>query len=93
MLGIEHHEADRLGESARCFERSANEQGGCGVGMLMWGLTLRHGWGCAKNEKLAFKWLQKAAEYALGDLEATRVKGIKDTSVVKVCPFLLLIKI
>ncbi|KAJ2923803.1 hypothetical protein H1R20_g13290, partial [Candolleomyces eurysporus] len=83
MLGIEHHEADRLGESARCFERSAVEQGGCGVGMLMWGLTLRHGWGCAKNEKLAFKWLQKAAESAVGDLEATRAKGIKDNSVVR----------
>lgn len=84
LLGIEHHEADRLNESARCFERSATEGGGCGVGMLMWGLTLRHGWGCPKNEKQAFKWLQRAAESAVGDLEATRARGIKDTSVVRV---------
>lgn len=84
LLGIEHHEADRLNESARCFERSTVEGGGCGVGMLMWGLTLRHGWGCPKNEKAAFKWLQKAAESAVGDLEATRARGVKDNSVVRV---------
>jgi hypothetical protein len=52
--------------------------------MLMWGLTLRHGWGCPKNEKQAFKWLQRAAESAVGDLETTRARGIKDTSVVRV---------
>ncbi|KAH6917701.1 hypothetical protein BKA70DRAFT_342157 [Coprinopsis sp. MPI-PUGE-AT-0042] len=44
---------------ASCFEKSAKVDGGCGVGMLMWGLTLRHGWGCEKNEKSAFNWLQK----------------------------------
>ncbi|EAU93275.2 hypothetical protein CC1G_12009 [Coprinopsis cinerea okayama7 len=83
LLGIEHHEHDRLKESATCFEKSAKEGGGCGVGMLMWGLTLRHGWGCEKNEKVAFKWLQKAAESAVGDLEATRASGVKDVSVVR----------
>jgi len=51
---------------------SAKEQGGCGVGMLMWGLTLRHGWGCEKNEKSGFHWLRKAAECAVDDLESTR---------------------
>ncbi|EGO19523.1 hypothetical protein SERLADRAFT_479055 [Serpula lacrymans var. lacrymans S7.9] len=39
----------------------------------MWGLTLRHGWGCEKNEKHGFKWLTKAAESAVEDLE--RAKG------------------
>ncbi|KAF5370762.1 hypothetical protein D9758_002120 [Tetrapyrgos nigripes] len=73
QLGIQHHEANRLGESAVYFERSAKEEGGCGVGKLMWGLTLRHGWGCDKNEKEGFKWLRKAAEEAVDDLEkATR---------------------
>lgn len=75
QLGIQHHEANRLQESARCFERSANERGGCGVGMLMYGLTLRHGWGCRKNEKAGFKWLMKAAESAVGDLERVRTGG------------------
>ena len=71
-LGIEHHEANRLKESASCFEMSAKEQGGCGVGMVMWGLTLRHGWGCPKNEKQGFKWLQKAAQSAVDDLEKSQ---------------------
>jgi len=69
QLGIKHHEANRLEESALCFERSAKEQGGCGVGMLMYGLSLRHGWGCPRNEKSGFHWLKKAAELALTDLE------------------------
>jgi TPR repeat protein len=69
QLGIKHHEANRLEESALCFERSAKEQGGCGVGMLMYGLSLRHGWGCPRNEKGGFHWLKKAAELAVTDLE------------------------
>jgi len=77
QLGIQHHEADRLEDSAACFENSARlaemEQGASGVGMLMWGLTLRHGWGCAKNEKKGFSWLRKAAEAAVGDLEKARL--------------------
>lgn len=86
QLGIQHHEANRLQESARCFERSANERGGCGVGMLMYGLTLRHGWGCRKNEKAGFKWLMKAAESAVGDLERVRTSGGQaDVGVVQVC--------
>ena len=84
QLGIQHHEANRLQESARCFERAATEEGGCGVGMLMYGLTLRHGWGCARNEKAGFKWLRKAAEYAVDDLERVRVNGDMDVRVVEV---------
>ncbi|KAF9448841.1 hypothetical protein P691DRAFT_813499 [Macrolepiota fuliginosa MF-IS2] len=72
QLGIQNHEANRLGEAAIYFEKSAKENGGCGVGMLMWGLTLRHGWGCEKNEKVGFKWLRKAAEHAVVDLESAR---------------------
>jgi len=55
------------------FEKSAKENGGCGIGMLMWGLTLRHGWGCFKDEKMGFKWLRRAAECAVEDLENARV--------------------
>jgi hypothetical protein len=70
--GIQHHQANRLKEAAVAFERSATTPGGSGVGMLMWGLTLRHGWGCAKNESLGFTWLRRAAEAAVGDLERAR---------------------
>ena len=72
QLGIESHEANRLMESLDYFHRSATEGGGCGVGMLMYGLSLRHGWGCKKNEQLGFKWVRKAAESAVGDLEKLR---------------------
>lgn len=72
QLGISAHEQNNLRESARCFERSATDGGGCGVGMLMWGLSLRHGWGCRKDERTGFKWLRKAAEAAVADLEGAR---------------------
>lgn len=84
QLGIKHHEANRLEESALCFERSAKEQGGCGVGMLMYGLTLRHGWGCLRNEKSGFHWLKKAAELALADLE--KGKQGADAMAIRVSP-------
>ncbi|KAI0320145.1 HCP-like protein [Amylostereum chailletii] len=46
--------------------------GGSGFGMLMWGLTLRHGWGCVADAKQGFAWLRRAAEAAVGDLEGLR---------------------
>lgn len=89
QLGIQYHEANQLKDSALCFEKSAKEQSGCGVGMLMWGLTLRHGWGCEKDEKSGFKWLTKAAESAVQDLEKAK-KGL-DVHGVKVgCLFCVL---
>jgi hypothetical protein len=78
--GIQHHEANRLREAAVAFERSAKTPGGSGVGMLMWGLTLRHGWGCPKDEVLGFSWLRRAAEAAVGDLERART-GIAASAV------------
>ena len=83
QLGIQHHEANRLKDSAICFERSAKERGGCGAGMVMWGLSLRHGWGCEKDEARGFSWLQRAAEGAITDLESSR-KGGLDTCGVQV---------
>ncbi|KAF8555919.1 hypothetical protein OG21DRAFT_1521441 [Imleria badia] len=85
---IQYHEANQLNDSAVCFEKSAKEQGGCGVGMLMWGLTLRHGWGCEKNEKSGFKWLTKAAESAVQGLEKVKkgleVKRVKEELVLAI---------
>ncbi|RPD59446.1 HCP-like protein [Lentinus tigrinus ALCF2SS1-6] len=69
QLGIKCHLENRLAESAQAFEKSATLNGGCGVGMLMWGLAQRHGWGCAKDEATGFKWLRRAAELAVTDME------------------------
>ncbi|KAG1889183.1 hypothetical protein F4604DRAFT_1876919 [Suillus subluteus] len=88
QLGIQYHEANKLQDSAFYFEKSAKEQGGCGIGMLLWGLTLRHGWGCEKNEKSAFKWLTKAAESAVDDLGKARegmdVKAVRSELVLAI---------
>lgn len=83
QLGIQYHQANRLELSATYFEKSAKERGGCGVGMLMWGLALRHGWGCEKNEARGFKWLAKAAESATEDLEKARQGNGMDPNTVK----------
>lgn len=82
QLGIQHHLANRLNESATCFEKSATIGGGCGMGMLMWGLAQRHGWGCQQSETKGFRWLRKAAELAVGDLERKQT-GV-DTGAIKV---------
>ena len=82
-LGISHHEANRLQESARCFEQAATLDGGCAVGMLMWGLALRHGWGVPKDEPKAFKWLKRAAEHAVVDLQEGSGRYAREA--VKVC--------
>lgn len=53
--------------------------------MLMYGLSLRHGWGCPRNEKNGFHWLKKAAELAVTGLENGK-QGV-DAMVIKVSLF------
>ncbi|KAK7041725.1 hypothetical protein VNI00_009014 [Paramarasmius palmivorus] len=81
QLGISLHEQNKLTLSAHHFHLAATLNGGCGVGMLMWGLTLRHGWGVAKDEKKGFGWLRKAAEGAVRDLEAARAATATNATV------------
>ncbi|PWN35459.1 HCP-like protein [Meira miltonrushii] len=69
-LGISHHESGDLSRSAFYFERSAKIEGGCVVGMCMWGMALREGWGVRKDQKRGFEWISRAASRA-GDLMAT----------------------
>ncbi|GAA5914682.1 hypothetical protein JCM5296_001978 [Sporobolomyces johnsonii] len=69
QLGIDHHEAGDLPRAAWCFEQSARRDGGCAAGMLMYGLTLRHGWGCQVNASLGFRYLQNCAESIVEDLD------------------------
>jgi hypothetical protein len=66
-MGIEFHEQGELERSAWCFERSAKVEGGIGSGMLLWGLSLRHGWGVGKNEELGTRWIQKVVEGRVKD--------------------------
>ncbi|TNY23309.1 hypothetical protein DMC30DRAFT_347706, partial [Rhodotorula diobovata] len=68
-LGIDLHERGELERAAWCFEQSARKDGGCGAGMLMYGLSLRHGWGCQVNAPLGFRFLQLAADSVVADLD------------------------
>lgn len=81
QLGIQLHEKNQLQEAATYFELSATSDGGCEMGKILWGLSLRHGWGVKKDERQAFKWLQKAAENAVNVLEKSEEV---DSAVIKV---------
>ncbi|KAJ2083483.1 hypothetical protein H4R24_000756 [Coemansia sp. RSA 988] len=54
------HEEGDLVSATGYFKRAADKQNP--LGMLFYGLSLRHGWGCQPNEHLAFIFLQKAGE-------------------------------
>ncbi|KAM0790665.1 hypothetical protein ACM66B_004524 [Microbotryomycetes sp. NB124-2] len=75
QLGIEYHEAGELQRAAWCFEQSAKRDGGCAGGMLMYGLSLQHGWGCQVNAPLGFRYLQGAAESVVEDLDKAVTNG------------------
>ncbi|KAG0207524.1 hypothetical protein BGX28_001246 [Mortierella sp. GBA30] len=64
---IELHENNELKEATHYFRLAA--QGENPVGQLMYGLSLRHGWGCDPNPREAISYLQRAAEYAMGELK------------------------
>ncbi|KAK4052410.1 hypothetical protein OIV83_002212 [Microbotryomycetes sp. JL201] len=75
QLGIEYHEAGELQRAAWCFEQSAKRNGGCAGGMLMYGLSLQHGWGCQVNAPLGFRYLQGAAESVVENLDRALADG------------------
>ncbi|SOV09766.1 uncharacterized protein UDID_07917 [Ustilago sp. UG-2017a] len=62
--GITYHEQGDLARSAFYFERSAKVDGGCVVGMCMFGMALREGWGARKDPVKGFSWIQRAAARA-----------------------------
>ncbi|KAF9573601.1 hypothetical protein EC968_008358 [Mortierella alpina] len=64
---IELHENNELKEATYYFRLAAQSENP--VGQLMYGLSLRHGWGCNPNPKEAISHLQRAAEYAMGELK------------------------
>ncbi|KAF9988568.1 hypothetical protein BGZ75_009145 [Mortierella antarctica] len=64
---IELHENNELKEATYYFRLAAQSENP--VGQLMYGLSLRHGWGCNPNPKEAIFYLQRAAEYAMGELK------------------------
>ncbi|KAJ2752304.1 hypothetical protein GGH94_005310 [Coemansia aciculifera] len=57
---VNFHEQGDLVSATGYFKRAADKHNP--LGMLFYGLSLRHGWGCQPNENLAFVFLQKAGE-------------------------------
>ncbi|KAJ2842314.1 hypothetical protein GGI22_007591 [Coemansia erecta] len=57
---VTFHEQGDLVSATVYFKRAADKNNP--LGMLFYGLSLRHGWGCQPNENLAFVFLQKAGE-------------------------------
>ncbi|ORZ26329.1 hypothetical protein BCR41DRAFT_301185, partial [Lobosporangium transversale] len=57
---IELHENNQLEEATRYFALAAQSENP--LGQLMYGLSLRHGWGCKSNPAEAIKYLQRAAD-------------------------------
>ena len=59
---IRLHEEGDLAQSTAMFGRLADPQGeNNALSQVLYGLALRHGWGCAKNEELAVTYLSYAA--------------------------------
>ncbi|CAG8589971.1 1381_t:CDS:2 [Diversispora eburnea] len=63
MQGIKYHEDDQLEKSTE-YLRIAAEQNNA-IGIVLYGIALRHGWGCKPDARKAFKYLQMAAESAM----------------------------
>ncbi|ORX92072.1 HCP-like protein [Basidiobolus meristosporus CBS 931.73] len=63
---IQCHEKNELEKAAHLFRLAACQ--GSPIGLFLYGISLRHGWGCKESPIVAFQCLQKAAECAVFDL-------------------------
>ena len=71
-MGINYHQQDHLPQSTRHFQLAA--ENGSPTGMLLYSLSLRHGWGCAANPEKAVEWLHSAAEYASAEVDENGIR-------------------
>ena len=72
--GIEFHQKMLLPQATHHFQLSA--EGGSTTGMLLYSLSLRHGWGCSPNPEKAVEWLHAAAECASAAVDENGVRGL-----------------
>lgn len=78
---IRLHEVGRLEDATRMFKQLADN--GNVLSEVLFGLSLRHGWGCNKDEARAFTYLSSAASDSAA-LEAEALKaGLKKGGVAK----------
>lgn len=78
QMGIWYHEnCDDLSVSTHYFAKACAEKKP--LGMILYAISLRHGWGCEIDEKLAFDLLHKAADMAVHDFH--RDKNVAQTGI------------
>ncbi|KAI9307416.1 hypothetical protein BJ944DRAFT_261966 [Cunninghamella echinulata] len=80
LEGIKYHESGKLEQATYYFRKAAQLKSP--MAMFFYGVSLRHGWGCQKNEQIAFQYIQKAAEHAVVDLNSISSSKV-NTSAVK----------
>ncbi|KAL1920635.1 uncharacterized protein VTP21DRAFT_1012 [Calcarisporiella thermophila] len=66
QLAIQYHEKNELEKATYYFKLAAEK--GSPMGIFLYGISLRHGWGCKQNSVLAVHYLQKAAELAIEEM-------------------------
>ncbi|KAI9011536.1 hypothetical protein BC832DRAFT_519886, partial [Gaertneriomyces semiglobifer] len=69
-VAIFYHDKNILDVATYYFSVAAAR--GHPVGLFMYAMSMRHGWGCHKNEEQAVRLLQKAAETAVKDMNIDR---------------------
>lgn len=65
--GIDLYEQGNVEESTELFRQLADS---VPVAQVLYGLALRHGWGCDKDPEKAFAMLERAAKHSAQDMEA-----------------------
>ncbi|CAG8523534.1 1074_t:CDS:2 [Paraglomus brasilianum] len=66
---IQFHEQNQLDKATYFFKLAAERKSP--LGYFLYGIALRHGWGCEANPTVAVKYLQKAAESAVDELQSS----------------------
>ncbi|KAI8815072.1 HCP-like protein [Cladochytrium replicatum] len=66
QLGIYYHELNYLSVATYYFSISASQRNA--LGMVLYAVALRHGWGCQKDEHQAVLLLQQSADTVVRDL-------------------------
>ncbi|TPX61580.1 hypothetical protein SpCBS45565_g07214 [Spizellomyces sp. 'palustris'] len=73
QLGIHYHDMGEMGVSAHYLSISARQ--GHAVGMYLFAMALRHGWGCTQDMPEAVRLFERAAGIVLEALPRLQVEG------------------
>nr|CAG8459468.1 9805_t:CDS:2 [Entrophospora candida] len=69
QMAIKFHESNELEKATYYFRMAADRNSP--LGLFLYGIALRHGWGCKPDPMLAVQYLRQAANSAISDLQAT----------------------